>query len=55
MFLFKGALIIEQYARWKILSWVFTFHQICEPLRRTFPDLISMQAAGNLNLLNWEN
>ncbi|XP_046446045.1 bestrophin-2-like isoform X2 [Daphnia pulex] len=44
----EGPMIIEQYARWQILSWVFTFRLVCKPLSKIYPDLASLQTAGLL-------
>ena len=44
----KGPLIIEQYARWQILSWVFTFRLVSKPLTKIYPDLASLQSAGEV-------
>ncbi len=41
-------MIIEQYARWQILSWVFTFRLVCKPLFKIYPDLASLQTAGDV-------
>nr|CAH0106158.1 unnamed protein product [Daphnia galeata] len=44
----EGPLIIEQYARWQILSWVLTFRLVSKPLSKIYPDLASLQSAGLL-------
>ena len=40
--------MIATFARWQLLSWVLMFRVICKPLRRIFPDMISLQRAGLL-------
>jgi hypothetical protein len=44
----QGAQIIQQYSRWILLSWTFTFRLICQPLKKLYPDLQSLQNAGKL-------
>ncbi|KAK4016896.1 bestrophin-3 isoform X1 [Daphnia magna] len=41
-----GAQMIQQYSRWILLSWTFTFRLICQPLKKLYPDLQSLQNAG---------
>jgi hypothetical protein len=48
----KGPLIIEQYARWQILSWVLTFRLVSKPLSKIYPDLASLQSAGEVKRIN---
>ena len=43
--------MIQQYSRWILLSWTFTFRLICQPLKKLYPDLQSLQNAGKENLL----
>lgn len=38
--------MIATFARWQLLSWVLMFRVVCKPLRRIFPDLVSLQRAG---------
>lgn len=45
-YLFKAPLIIEQFIRWQLLTWVLTFRLVCRPLRKMYPDLFSLQIAG---------
>lgn len=40
--------MIQQYSRWILLSWTFTFRLICQPLKKLYPDLQSLQNAGKL-------
>nr|CAH0107626.1 unnamed protein product [Daphnia galeata] len=42
----EGPVIIEQFARWAVLSWVLTYRIVCKPLRDSFPDMVSLQRAG---------
>jgi hypothetical protein len=44
----QGAQMIQQYSRWILLSWTFTFRLICQPLKKLYPDLQSLQNAGKL-------
>lgn len=45
----KGHQIVQQYARWVLLGWALTFRLICKPLKRVFPDLLSLENAGMYN------
>ncbi|XP_046635190.1 bestrophin-4-like [Daphnia pulicaria] len=42
----EGPIIVEQFARWTVLAWILTFRVVCKPLRKMFPDMISLQVAG---------
>ncbi|XP_046447356.1 bestrophin-2-like isoform X1 [Daphnia pulex] len=42
----EGPVIVEQFARWAVLAWILTFRVVCKPLRKMFPDMISLQMAG---------
>jgi hypothetical protein len=44
----EGHQIVQQYARWVLLGWALTFRLICKPLKRVFPDLLSLENAGLL-------
>ena len=39
-------MIIEQFVRWQLLSWILSFRLVCRPLKNTYPDLFSLEAAG---------
>lgn len=43
----KGPIIVEQFARWTVIAWILTFRVVCKPLRAMFPNMISLQVAGN--------
>lgn len=43
----KGPIIVEQFARWTVIAWILTFRVVCKPLRTMFPNMISLQVAGN--------
>nr|CAH0106159.1 unnamed protein product [Daphnia galeata] len=44
----EGPMIIEQFVRWQLLSWILSFRLVCRPLKKTYPDLFSLEAAGLL-------
>jgi len=44
----EGLILVQQYSRWLLLSWTLTFRMVCQPMRRTFPDMASLQRAGLL-------
>lgn len=46
----KGPIIIEKYSRWQVLTWVLTFRLVCKPLRTIYPDLMSLQNAGEMKI-----
>ena len=41
-------MIVDRYKRWLLLSWILVFRNVCQPLRKKFPDLMSLQLAGIL-------
>ena len=47
-FLIKGQQMIQQYARWIVLSWALTFRLVCLPLKKLYPDLKSLQNLGKI-------
>ncbi|XP_032778205.2 bestrophin-4 isoform X2 [Daphnia magna] len=46
----EGPIIIEKYSRWQVLTWVLTFRLVCKPLRTIYPDLMSLQNAGEMKI-----
>ncbi|XP_046635228.1 bestrophin-4-like [Daphnia pulicaria] len=42
----EGPVLVEQFARWAVLSWVLTYRIVSKPLRDLFPDMVSLQRAG---------
>ncbi len=42
----KGVQIVQQYARWIILSWTLVFRMICPGLKEAYPDLMCLQNEG---------
>ena len=45
----KGPAIVEQYSRWQVLAWIMTFRAVSRPLHDKYPDLESLQAAGEID------
>ncbi|XP_046636057.1 bestrophin-4-like [Daphnia pulicaria] len=44
----EGPMIIEQFVRWQLLSWILCFRLVCRPLRKQYPDLFALESAGLL-------
>ncbi|XP_046445908.1 bestrophin homolog 13-like isoform X2 [Daphnia pulex] len=44
----EGPFIVEQFARWTVISWILTFRLVSKPLRDIYPDMFSLQTAGIL-------
>ncbi|XP_032779506.2 bestrophin-4 [Daphnia magna] len=44
----EGSIIVFQYARWAVLSWILALRSVCKPLRKKYPDMISLQRKGLL-------
>lgn len=42
----QGPMIIEQFVRWQLLSWILCFRLVCRPLRKQYPDLFALESAG---------
>ena len=42
----QGFEMVQQYSRWILLSWTLTYRLICKPLRKLYPDLITLQNAA---------
>lgn len=38
--------IVQQYARWIVLSWTLVFRMICPGLKEAYPDLMCLQNEG---------
>jgi hypothetical protein len=45
----KGMQIVQQYARWIVLSWTLVFRMICPGLKEAYPDLMCLQNEGVFN------
>ncbi|XP_057366303.1 bestrophin-4-like [Daphnia carinata] len=43
-----GEAIVQQYARWIVLSWALVFRLVCPGLKEAYPDLMSLQNEGLL-------
>ena len=43
-----GPARVDRYIRYILLMWLLTFRIVCEPLRRRYPDLMTIQRAGFL-------
>ena len=39
----QGSEMVQQYSRWILLSWTLAYRIICKPLRKLYPDLVSLQ------------
>ncbi len=44
----EGYIIVQQYARWAVLSWVLAVRSVSKPLREKYPDMISLQKKGSI-------
>ncbi|EFX89373.1 hypothetical protein DAPPUDRAFT_310410 [Daphnia pulex] len=44
----EGVTIVQQYARWIVLSWTLVFRMICPGLKEAYPDLMCLQNEGLL-------
>lgn len=43
-----GCARVELYIRYVLLMWLLTFRIVCKPLRKRYPNLLSIQMAGFL-------
>ena len=39
----QGLDMVKEYSRWILLSWTLAYRLICKPLRKLYPDLITLQ------------
>jgi hypothetical protein len=40
-------MIIDRFARWQLLTLILTFRIVSRPMREIYPNLESLQTAGN--------
>lgn len=50
----QGPMIIEQFVRWQLLSWILCFRLVCRPLKKQYPDLFALESAGAIIETNFQ-